>query len=304
MNFKVLDIEKDVHSQGIDAGEYDIVLATNVLHATRNIRTTLSHAKGLLKKHGWLVINEITDRFDYLTMTFGLLEGWWLYEDGEDRIANTPLLNYHIWKEILRKKGFEETVVLGQDITNKAVHQNIIIAESNGEIIPYFTNHEIDGHREEGVSKSSLPSHANIENESQSNKSSIKRTKPKDIIQDHIINTLADILQIDKEEFDLDTAYTDFGVDSILAVRFINQINENLKISLRSTDLFNYSTIEQLTNYILKNESFSYVLVNESREEPLNKYNDEKAIDILRRVESGELETDKAVLLLMEDEYA
>ncbi|WP_155661256.1 class I SAM-dependent methyltransferase, partial [Priestia megaterium] len=26
VNFKVLDIEKDVHSQGIDAGEYDIVL--------------------------------------------------------------------------------------------------------------------------------------------------------------------------------------------------------------------------------------------------------------------------------------
>ncbi|PEM80916.1 polyketide synthase, partial [Bacillus wiedmannii] len=85
VNFKVLDIEKDIHLQEEATGEYDVVFATNVLHATQNIRTTLSNAKRLLKKNGWLIINEITDQFDYLTVTFGLLDGWWLYEDEEDR---------------------------------------------------------------------------------------------------------------------------------------------------------------------------------------------------------------------------
>ncbi|MDP4181232.1 MAG: beta-ketoacyl synthase N-terminal-like domain-containing protein, partial [Bacillota bacterium] len=62
--------------------------------------------------------------------------------------------------------------------------------------------------------------------------------------------SIAGALQKSEEEFNITTPYSEFGVDSILAVEIVNKINEALKIELRSTDLFNYSTIGALCKYI------------------------------------------------------
>ncbi|MGV7002864.1 beta-ketoacyl synthase N-terminal-like domain-containing protein, partial [Priestia megaterium] len=252
VNFKVLDIEKDVHSQGIDAGEYDIVLAANVLHATRNIRATLSHAKGLLKKHGWLVINEITNRFDYLTMTFGLLEGWWLYEDGEDRIANSPLFTWERWETILKQEGFEKSIAIKNSNSYRDNKQNVIIAESNGEVKKQQKEEKTKNslHLDQSLNqeKSIVP---NLSNQNVITDSANKDEELDQYIRESIVTTISTLLHIDENEFDLETPYSDFGIDSILAVEVINLINNKLDIELRSTDLFNHATIEKLKEYII-----------------------------------------------------
>ena len=48
--FQLLDVDRDVESQGCDAGTYDIVFATNVLHATANMSRTLTNCKVMLRK--------------------------------------------------------------------------------------------------------------------------------------------------------------------------------------------------------------------------------------------------------------
>ena len=48
--FQLLDVDRDVESQGCGAGTYDIVFATNVLHATANMGRTLSNCKVMLRK--------------------------------------------------------------------------------------------------------------------------------------------------------------------------------------------------------------------------------------------------------------
>ena len=65
-------------SQSYSTGAYDIVLATNVLHATGNMPNTLQNCKALLCKGGLLIANELTSKTDFLTLTFGLTDGWWL----------------------------------------------------------------------------------------------------------------------------------------------------------------------------------------------------------------------------------
>ncbi|WP_434151550.1 SDR family NAD(P)-dependent oxidoreductase [Methylocaldum gracile subsp. desertum] len=57
-------------------------------------------------------------------------------------------------------------------------------------------------------------------------------------------------LNISATAFDSDVPFSEYGVDSILAVRIINQLNDKLGISLRTTDLFNYTTIEQISAHI------------------------------------------------------
>jgi len=58
--FKLLDIEKDPIMQGYLEHSYDIIIAANVLHATRNLTETMQHARLLLRPGGFLVMMEIT----------------------------------------------------------------------------------------------------------------------------------------------------------------------------------------------------------------------------------------------------
>ena len=47
----------------------------------------------LLRKGGLLIANELTAKTDFLTLTFGLTDGWWLFEDAKWRIPGAPLLS-------------------------------------------------------------------------------------------------------------------------------------------------------------------------------------------------------------------
>ena len=82
--FQLLDVEKDVQGEGI--GSYDIVFGTNVLHATRNMGNTLQNCKALLRRGGLMIANELTTKTEFLTLTFGLTEGWWMYDDQQWRM--------------------------------------------------------------------------------------------------------------------------------------------------------------------------------------------------------------------------
>lgn len=114
VEFKLLNIEKGVEEQGHEIASCDIVIATNVLHATCIMRNTIRQAKTLLKKNGWLIINEGTKNQDFLTFTFGLLDGWWLYEDDISRLPGGPLLNLKGWREVLSEAGFSPILSLNE----------------------------------------------------------------------------------------------------------------------------------------------------------------------------------------------
>jgi len=47
----------------------------------------------LLRKGGLLIANELTAKTDFLTLTFGLTDGWWLFDDAKRRIPGAPLLS-------------------------------------------------------------------------------------------------------------------------------------------------------------------------------------------------------------------
>ena len=90
LTYHLLNIELPLTGQGIDAGKYDLAIAADVLHATKNIRQTLRNTKATLKKNGLLILNEINGSSLFTHLTFGLLKGWWLYEDPALRIPGCP----------------------------------------------------------------------------------------------------------------------------------------------------------------------------------------------------------------------
>ncbi|MBF0119031.1 MAG: SDR family NAD(P)-dependent oxidoreductase [Desulfobacterales bacterium] len=258
VEFNTFDIETDPLSQGYENGAFDIIIASNVIHATKSIKNAVRNLKTLLKANGWMVINEITSVMEFSTLTFGLLDGWWLFEDEEYRIKGSPLLSTEMWKRVLYEEGFDHVIDL---INNYASPQNVIIAESNGEI-----------------------------RKLKENKRSIEKKLNQDIAE-KIIDILVSVLKVDRENITTDTSYTEFGVDSILAVEIINEINEKLNLNLRTTDLFNYPTILKLKDHITNNFSGEI------------KHNDEDRIilNIIDRLKVGELDIYEADQLIEEE---
>ncbi|STE79179.1 non-ribosomal peptide synthase (yersiniabactin siderophore biosynthetic protein) [Escherichia coli] len=52
MKYSELDLEKEAQSQGFQAQSYDLIVAANVIHATRHIGRTLDNLRTLLKRAG------------------------------------------------------------------------------------------------------------------------------------------------------------------------------------------------------------------------------------------------------------
>ncbi|KAE8313318.1 hypothetical protein BDV41DRAFT_536878 [Aspergillus transmontanensis] len=103
--YKVLDVECDVTDQGFSMHSYDVVIASNVLHATRSLRRTLMNIRKLIKPSGYLVLLEGTDPDRVPTpFIFGAFEGWWLGED--DGRSGGPLIRREEWDVLLQCTGF------------------------------------------------------------------------------------------------------------------------------------------------------------------------------------------------------
>lgn len=106
-----LDIENDPIAQGFTFGHYDIVIAANVLHATKDLCVTLSNCRELLAPGGFLVALESLKGRSWQDLTFGFLDGWWRYDDSYR--VNHALSSPDIWRAALRDAGYVESIVFG-----------------------------------------------------------------------------------------------------------------------------------------------------------------------------------------------
>ena len=125
----------DPADQGL-RDEFDVVIATNVLHATRDLHATLRHTKRLLRPGGALVLNESVEVQEYSTYTFGLLPGWWNASDPHERLADSPLASASRWPALLRDEGFAQVrALVPADSAAAAVRaQQVYVAFSDGEL--------------------------------------------------------------------------------------------------------------------------------------------------------------------------
>ena len=60
VRYTQFDVEQSIEAQGFEAGSFDVVIAANVLHATRHLDVTLSHVRSLLTPGGVLIAVEDT----------------------------------------------------------------------------------------------------------------------------------------------------------------------------------------------------------------------------------------------------
>ncbi|WP_052410166.1 beta-ketoacyl synthase N-terminal-like domain-containing protein [Paenibacillus durus] len=230
----LFDLSKPLSAQSIRAGSYDIAIATNVLHATKNIRHALRNTKAVLRRNGVLLINEITENSLLNHLTFGLLEGWWMYEDTALRIPGCPALYPEMWKSILESEGFIS--VQFQAKHTEYTGQEVIVAASDGVI---------------RQRREAPRSRADVCNKEITYETPVTSSVQENDVKQTILTALCESLKVAAHVIDNDEAFSDYGVDSIIGVQLIHTINERLHIELQTTDIFDYPCVNQLASYIL-----------------------------------------------------
>ncbi|GAA4092688.1 hypothetical protein GCM10022248_73920 [Nonomuraea soli] len=211
VSFTTFDVERDPAEQGLQAEGYDVVLATNVLHATADIQRTLANAARLLRPGGVLLINEVTRLADFLTLTFGLTPGWWRFADGQRRLPHGPLLSPAQWQEALAAAGLPVSRTRGIPGTPvEEMEQCVLTGERQA-----AAAHDL------GAS-----------------------------VRTYVKNVFAEVLKYRNADFDEHLTFENFGVDSLVSQNIIHRFEQDLG-ELGSTLLFEHLTIEELAGHLM-----------------------------------------------------
>jgi microcystin synthetase protein McyG len=125
--FDLLDIEKDPVEQGFADRRFDVIIAANVVHATRDLRQSLANLRGLLAPGGILLLLEGTSKQRWVDLTFGMTDGWWRFSDRDLR-PDHPLLSSDRWVSLLAEEGFDEPVALSESGPSSTRSHAVVLA--------------------------------------------------------------------------------------------------------------------------------------------------------------------------------
>ena len=263
----VLDISREPTEQGLGSEAFDIIVASNVLHATSDMRVTMAHCVSLLAPGGRVVINEMTAARDYATLTFGLLKGWWLSSDPEIRLPHAPLLSLAQWRDLLTAAGLQiDEVRVPEGLAADAeVPQAVMV----------------------GVKAAPVAA-----------------TKPltKDIqsIERIVMEVVAQVFEMPVEIVARGgiLSFSELGGDSLLSAELATQLGRQLGVPLKTTAIFNFPTIPLLAQHIAEEYAAPDGL-SPPVSEPLAAHVEPptpKAMDdLFAALESGEIDLEEAL---------
>ncbi|MCP5007230.1 MAG: methyltransferase, partial [Planctomycetes bacterium] len=236
----IFDASRPLAGQSIASDHYDFVIAANVLHATPNIRETLRNVKATLKNRGILLLNEINGWSLFAHLTFGLLEGWWFYEDVALRLEGCPGLLPDTWNNVLEEEGFESIFFPTENAHRFG--QQVITASSDGIV------------RQKVIMKNrSITSVPEVLRKIEKHTFSGNTLDAQEFVNDTIKESLSECLKISNCKIENDVSFYDYGLDSILSAGFIKNVNDSLEINLETSILFEYSNVISLSQYVTEN---------------------------------------------------
>ncbi|WP_024905975.1 SDR family NAD(P)-dependent oxidoreductase [Robbsia andropogonis] len=252
LTYRLFDVSKPLAGQNIPSGGFDVVIATNVLHATRNIRNTIRNAKAAMRRNGLLLLNELSDNVLFSHLTFGLLEGWWLYDDAELRIPGSPGLYPRVWQQVLESEGFHSLAFPAE-----AAHimgQQVIVAESNGVVRQSTALAHSPGAATQTAATLASPTRtasgpiriaAAVKPAQQA---ATDRQVQRDKARHYFKQLVSDTIRIPADQIETSVPLERYGIDSILVVQLTSQLRKVFS-NIGSTLFFEVPTIDDLINH-------------------------------------------------------
>ncbi|WP_198520502.1 SDR family NAD(P)-dependent oxidoreductase [Kitasatospora sp. CB02891] len=214
MSFRTLDISKDPLAQGFEAADFDVVFGTHVLHATPDIERTMANIGTLLRPGGIALVNEITRFSDFLTLTFGLTTGWWMYEDGERRLPHSPLLSPEQWARTAESADLAAVRTHGVPGAAAGESAQSLIVVAKPEAAPAAGGDVAAA------------------------------------VRGYVAGVFSEVLKTPVAGLEPSATFENFGVDSLVSLNIIDRFEQDLG-DLPATLLFEHMTIDQLAAHLL-----------------------------------------------------
>jgi len=270
LNTALFNVEHPLESQSIDVGGYDLVIAANVLHATRDMHATMAVVRATLREDALLLINEINSSTLFTHVTFGLLDGWWRFEDAHLRIPGTPALDTKSWRSILESSGFEWVAaspqteqVLGQQLIAATIRQSLVSLGTQLGIMASRVNRPAT-HSSSSDAKHLVHPALNVPEVLTSNQddaihSGIVKSNG---LRVSLLNALGETLNIAPSAIDINLSFADYGLDSILGIELVHKLRQKLGVELEITRLFDFSNVVQFEAFITNEYADALILRN------------------------------------------
>jgi polyketide synthase PksN len=207
----LLHFDRNVLAQGVTVGEFDLVFLVEADGRPDLTFELLPNLKRLLKRKGLLLL--------------------------ETKIERAPE-----WKDSLVQAGFDRVIARSERAGSRTeLARELLLARSDGRI------------RVPVAAESPLPSESASGPERVDGRASDIAIRPalnREVVRERVISLLVQMLRLSPGDLDTSSPFTEFGVDSIAGVRFVNGLNEQFRIELKPTILFDYASVEKLANFI------------------------------------------------------
>ncbi|KAL7916704.1 polyketide synthase [Trichoderma velutinum] len=134
MEYRTLDISRDPAEQGFGGEKYDLIIATNVIHATSSLSQTLTNVHKLLDPSGRFLLHELHSVNKWPNYVFGILPGWW-YGAADGR-PDQPYVSPARWESELKAVGFAGLESVSFDSEEPNQLNAIMVAKPSAEPVP------------------------------------------------------------------------------------------------------------------------------------------------------------------------
>lgn len=199
-----------------DLRNYDVIIASNVMHAIAPIGNVLQRLAAVLKDDGLLMLNETVFRHDVLTIAFGIIDGWWPSDDlTVSRITDSPLLNEDNWRYALLNNGFNHVIGHGNESAQ------LIISSKLRPVAARTTPESV-------------------------NTSTLARSEA---IADRLSTIISEVILLDAADLDRQAPLAEYGVDSILAMQILDTVSAEFGPQPADT-LEQHASIEALAAHL------------------------------------------------------
>jgi acyl transferase domain-containing protein/SAM-dependent methyltransferase len=251
VRFSLLDVEHEPTAQGYAQGSFDVIVAANAVHATRDLDSALAHVRTLLAPGGMLLLIEGTIHPRWLDVTTGLIAGWQKFEDQWRQ--DNPLLSTTSWGLALRSAGFEDVLT--------APGSSSIAASLGEHAIAAFAPIGLDAAPEAGPTSP----HSNARRTNASPEQAIaispvlaelERALPAEqheLLVGYVRGHVARVMRSrSTDELSEERRLMEVGLDSLMAVELRNRLATGLQLSqkLPATLIFDYPSIGAVATYL------------------------------------------------------
>jgi 2-polyprenyl-3-methyl-5-hydroxy-6-metoxy-1,4-benzoquinol methylase/acyl carrier protein len=303
VHYAIFDLDEPSSEDGLGERQFDVVVAANVVHASRNLKAALEKIQNLLAPGGLMVLLESTQHHIWFDMSTGLIEGWQHFED--DLRGTHPLLDPDQWKSVLEQHGFAPVITLpAADTPVAAIGQHVVIARSNRE--HWGGDVTASGKADVVTSRELLPTDSYDAEDIADHLRTLPLPEREEAMFTLVRTTIRRVFNLSQsaESLTARDRLSDLGMDSLIALELKAELAKASRLGahISSTIAFDTGTVGELTHALLRAMSEEMGDAMTGTSHASSSSSDGKAYDVI--ISSQNVESISTTALLTIDELS